>query len=164
MRHKPVPPAPDSLDALWAVYAAVPADPRAESDCCARVVARTAVEDRGDASDWLTFLRALSLARETDEGFKRVDDTPNREALARQFRDSVYGAREVLDTLGEDARNAESVFRAFNAVPRWERETTDWEDVWHKRVRRLLEWAVLFGLAESVAEGYRVTATSDPER
>ncbi|MEE6210139.1 hypothetical protein U3A55_08235 [Salarchaeum sp. III] len=163
MRHKPVPPAPDSLNDLWAVHATVPADPRTESDCCERVVAQTDVEDRGDASDWLAFLRALSLARETDEGFERVHDAPNRETLARRFRDGVYGAREVLNALGENARNAEDVFAAFDAVPRWERETADWEDEWGERVQRLLDWAVLFGLAESTAGGYRVTATSDPE-
>ncbi|QDX40752.1 hypothetical protein [Salarchaeum sp. JOR-1] len=163
MRRKPVPPAPDSLDGLWAVQSAVPDDPRTERDCCARVVARTGVENRDDASDWLAFLRALSLARATDEGFERVDDTPNRATLARRFRDGVYGARDVLDALGETPRSADEVFAAFDAVPRWERETDGWEAEWRERVRRLLEWAVLLGLAETTTGGYRVTATSDPE-
>ncbi|MGB9987584.1 hypothetical protein [Salarchaeum japonicum] len=164
MRHKPVPPAPDALDGLWAVHAAVPDDPRTESDCCARVVARTNVTERGDASDWLTFLRALSLARATDEGFERVDDDPSRAALSRRFRENVYGAQEVLEVLGERPQSADAVFAAFDAVPRWERETEGWADEWRERVRRLLDWAVLFGLAETESGGYRVTATSDPER
>ncbi|GAA0645497.1 hypothetical protein [Salarchaeum japonicum] len=164
MRRKPVPPASDSLDGLWAVHAAVPDDPRTESDCCARVVARTGVEERGDASDWLTFLRALALARETSEGFERVDDHPDTGALAARFRERVYGAREVLDLLCETPRSADAVFATFDAVPRWERETDGWEAEWRERVHRLLEWAVLLGLAEKTTGGYRVTATSDPAR
>lgn len=155
MRLKPVPPVPDSLDALRDVQRAVPLVPGTEEDCCARIVARTSVADRDDASDWLSFLRALGLARETDSGFVREQAEPGRETLAERFRTNVYGAREIRDVLGDDALSADAVFERFDAVPRWERSRNpDWKSTWYERVERLLDWSVLLGLAARTEDGY----------
>ncbi|RNJ25872.1 hypothetical protein Nmn1133_03665 [Halosegnis longus] len=46
--------------------------------------------------------------------------------------------------------------RLRERVPAWERaRTDDWEGTWTRRVERLLEWAVLFGLAKRAGDGYR---------
>jgi hypothetical protein len=107
---------------------------------------------------WLTFLRALELARETDAGFVRERTEPTPDHLRDAFRRRVYGAREVLDSLDADEpRTAETVFEAFEErVPTWEthRAAGDWRDVWRERVGRILGWAVLLGLAAERDGGY----------
>ncbi|MFB6147219.1 MAG: hypothetical protein ABEJ08_05975, partial [Halobacteriaceae archaeon] len=41
------------------------------------------------------------------------------------------------------------------AIPDWERQRrADWRAHWRERTRRLLGWAVWFGLAEATADGY----------
>lgn len=67
MRLKPVPEPPDSLDDLRAFQRAVPLVPGSTDDCCARLRERRGLSDRQTANDWLAFLRALGLARETSE-------------------------------------------------------------------------------------------------
>ena len=159
MRLKPVPDAPDSLDRLAAVQRAVPLVPVAEDDCCARLVRRCELPDRDAARTWLTFLRALELAEETADGSyrrRRVDVDPA--ALRESFRDRVFGARELLDTLdsADGALDADAAFAALRErVPRWERNrSASWEADWRDRTARLLEWCVLFGLAERRDEGH----------
>lgn len=181
MRFKPVPPAPDSLDAVAAVQRAVPLVPGSEEDCCARVLDRTHVVERDEARTWLTFLRALGLVAETESGFvrerrgvrpegeprlartetegSRERNEPERDALAAAFRERVYAADEVLAVLDAADRplSPDEVFdRVVDEVPAWERgkDPGRWRETWRERVRRLLDWAVLLGLAERDGNGY----------
>lgn len=160
MKLKPVPAAPDSLDAVADVQRAVPLVPGSEADCCARVMDRTHVGERDEARTWLTFLRALELARETDAGFVRERRKPEKSAIAAAFREHVFAAEDVLDALADadGPLAADEVFeRVEPTIPQWEREKDPggWRDTWRERVRRLLDWAVLLGLAERVDDGYR---------
>ena len=164
MRLKPVPDAPDSLDGLAAVHGAVPLVPETEDDCCARLVRRCDLPDRDAARAWLTFLRALELAEETaDGGYRRRRTDLDPAALRAAFLDRVFGARELRDALETAAEGDETdplgVDAAFAAlrerVPRWERHrSATWEADWRDRTGRLLEWAALFGVAETRDGGY----------
>ncbi len=157
MQRKPVPPAPASLTRLREVCDAVPLVPEPEDDCCRRLVERADVHDRGEASAWLVFLTALGAVEETDLGYARSRDEPDRAALAADFRENVVLVPEVLDALGDDPQPADEIFsRVRERVPRWERtKRQDWESFWTERVQRRLDWAVLLGLAERADGGYR---------
>lgn len=159
MQRKPVPPAPDSLDAAAAVRETLPLVPQPEDDCCRRVTARTDVDDRGTASAWLVFLAALGLATESEGTYARTTGDRDRAALAAAFRSNVFLARETVGALGDDFRSADDVFEAVSdRVPRWERSKREnWEAFWTERVRRRLDWAVLLGLAVRDGDGYRRT-------
>ena len=157
MRLK-VAPEPRSPAFVREVSAALPIVPGSEDDCCARVIEATDVGSREAAREWITFCRALDLAEETDSGYRRLPDAPDDAALARAFRERVFAASEVRDALETDGpRSVDEVFeRVREAVPTWERNRSpDWQADWRERVRRLLEWAVVFGLAERVDDGYR---------
>ena len=137
---------------------ALPLVPGDENDCCARLLDRTDLTEREVASDWITFLRALSLAERTDAGYRRVRTDPALENLARTFRERVFGADSVLDALSTDEPlDSEEIFeRVRERVPNWERHRrTDWEAGWRERTRRLLDWSVAFGLADHTGAGYR---------
>jgi len=156
MRFK-IAPEPVDVELLSAVHEAVPLVPGSVDDCCARIQARTAVGTREDAREWLTFLRALELAAETDRGYERRRRDPTSAAVADAFERRVFGAREVLAAVdGPDPVSADAAFGALRAdIPTWERNRHgDWEAIWYGRVRRLLEWAVVFGPAARVEEGY----------
>jgi hypothetical protein len=158
MRYKVVP-GPVDGDLLHAVSQAVPLVPGSVEDCCTRIRDRTALASREEAREWLTFCQALGLVGETDRGYYRVRDPPGEGALAAAFEEHVFGAREVLDALGAADRTLDAA-GAFEAVredvPRWERSRDpDWEAEWRERVRRLLEWGVVFGHLERTSEGYR---------
>lgn len=171
MRLKPVPappvdatdgPGTDLLAFLETARLAVPLVPGSEDDCCARLMARVdEVASRDQARTWLTFLRALGLARETASGgFVRTDAPVNRGALADAFRERVFGARELLSILAAAADEPVSAAEAFEAfeptVPNWERHKDPgrWREVWRERVERLLDWAVLLGVAARRDGGY----------
>ena len=173
MRFKVVPALPDAareeppvaLDLLARARDAVPLVPRSEDDCCMRVVNAGVVGARDDASEWLTFARALGLVAESDRGYHRVRDAPDptetagRAALAGRFRERVFGAEELLATLAaaEDGLPVDAAFDRFrDRVPNWERRRhTDTEAVWRERVGHLLDWAVVLGLARWDGERYR---------
>lgn len=162
MEFKPVPEPPERFETLETVRSAVPRVPQPEDDCCLRVQSRIeAVPDRDDASDWLTFLRALGLVDEYDRGYARTGDDPEREQLAERFLDRIVLAETVYEALGDQPATAEAVFeRVRDSVPEWERRRTDdWEAVWRDRVRRLLDWAVLFALATRADGGYQRAST-----
>jgi len=158
MRYKVVP-EPVDHDLLVAVRDAVPLVPGSVEDCCTRIRDRTALPSRERAREWLTFCEALELVASTDRGYHRHRETPDRAALADRFRHRVFGAGEVLDALAaaDGPLGARATFEAVGpAVPRWERERSpDWEGEWADRVRRLLEWGVVFGCVERAAGGYR---------
>ncbi|MFB6091517.1 MAG: hypothetical protein ABEK02_00735 [Haloquadratum sp.] len=158
MRFKLLPDPPDSLAFVAEAQRAVPLVPGSEDDCCARLMRRLDLPSRDVARTWLTFLRALELARETDAGFVRESTDPTPDHVRAAFRERVYGAREVLASLDrDDPRPVDEVFDAFEErVPAWEthRAAGDWRDVWRERVERVLEWAVLLDLAETRDGGY----------
>ena len=157
MQFKVVPPAPDSLEALETARRAVPLVPRSETDCCARVMDRAGVPARDEAKEWLSFMRALGLVAEAERGYHRSREPVAREALAAAFRERVYGAEDLLAALdeGEPASTDEAFERFVGSVPEWERRRhQDWQRVWRERVGRLLDWAVLFGLADREGGGY----------
>lgn len=173
MRFKVVPRLPDeardepvvALDLLSRAGDAVPLVPKSEDDCCMRVVNAGVVGARDDASEWLTFCRALELVAESDRGYHRVRNAPDptteagRAALAERFRERVFGAEHVLAALAdaEDGLTADAAFERFrDRIPNWERRRhTDPERVWRDRVEHLLDWAVVLGLARWDGRRYR---------
>lgn len=160
MRFKAVPDPPGFLSFVAEARAAVPLVPGSEVDCCDRLLARTDLQARDDAREWLTFLRALGLVEKSARGFHRTRNECDRTVLASTFRERVYLAEDTLAVLDEaaDPLDADAVFeRLQDRVPRWERDRhADWEQVWRERVRRILDWAVLLGLAAREESGYRL--------
>jgi hypothetical protein len=158
VRFKLLPEPPESLELVRESQRAVPLVPGSEDDCCARLMRRVGFPARDVSRTWLTFLRALELARETDAGFVREQTDPTPEHLRDAFQRRVYGAREVLASLDADEpRSIEEVFTEFEArVPAWEthRAAEDWRDVWRERVEHILGWAVLLDLVEERDGGY----------
>lgn len=158
MKFKVVPPAPESLDRLNAVWRAVPVVPDAEESCCARLMRDADVPAQDEAKEWLTFCRALDLASEGPRGYSRVRGEFDRDALAEQFREHVYAADEALAVLADaegPLDSAEVFARLRDRVPAWERRrSTDWAETWTERTDRILAWAVLFGLADREGDAY----------
>ncbi|WP_339103303.1 hypothetical protein [Haloterrigena salinisoli] len=178
MRFKPVPDPPADLERVAPILEAVPATAGAVDDCCGRLVDETRLESRDAAETWLVFLRALDLATEESEGYRRVAATSepgqpiDPATLQQPFRDRVYGADAVLEVL-ERAETSLSVADVSDAVhderPGLERGSRSdrrergrgYADDPHERVRRLLEWADLLGLAARTADGDRYRSASD---
>jgi hypothetical protein len=163
MRYKTAPGPVElvDLDTLGAVHAALPLVPGDVDDCCARVVDRTAVPNRDDAREWITFLQALGLAEETPRGYRRVradlDERAGSE-FADRFERGVFGVPALLAALDDaDSLPVQTAFERFRTrVPAWERDRhADWEGVWSERVRRLLAWCAVFGLATRDGDRYR---------
>jgi len=155
VKFKPVPPAPDEFAHVERVQRAVPLVPGTEDDCCARLVDRLGIS-RDAARTWLTFLRALELAEETQSGYRRTDADPTAAGCREAFLTRVFAADAVRETLAEAGPlTAEETFeRVRGRVPTWERHrNTEWADAWRERVARLLDWLVLLDAAERVAEG-----------
>lgn len=163
MKFKLVPPVPDSLDFVREAQRAVPLVPGSEDDCCARLMRRTDLPARDDARTWLTFLRALELATETDAGFTRLSQEPTPEHLRDAFPRRVFGAEELLATLraADEPMTTDEAFARFRErVPQWEhyKNPTEWEDVWQERTGDLLDWLVLLNVAEETDGRYRLVA------
>jgi len=165
VRYKVAPPA-RSLSFLRTAREAVPLVPDREADCCRAIQTATDVSDRETAREYLVFLQALGLVAESDRGYYRTRADFDRVALATAFEDSVFGVDVLLAALGSDTIDADAAFEALrDEIPRWERERhTDWEAVWWERTANLLEWTVLFGLAEKTAEGYRHPTENGTDR
>lgn len=130
--------------------------PAPEDDCCQRIGDRLDCS-RDVAREWITFLRALGLVREAERGFVRLPDGDATAIapgpLGARFRERVHGAAEVIDSLAdaEGGLRAETVAErtAGDALTRWEHDRRpDAAGAWAERVGRLLDWAVLFELAE----------------
>lgn len=152
-----VAPAPVEIAVLEAVHDAVPLVPGSTDDCCARIVARTEIATREDAEAWLPFLDALGLAERTDRGYRRERREIAPAELAAPFRDRVFCVEELLTAVAADGplSAADAFERVRETVPTWERNRhADWEDVWRERVRRLLDWAGLFGCVERRGDEY----------
>ncbi|MEF8784221.1 MAG: hypothetical protein V5A39_03755 [Haloarculaceae archaeon] len=157
MRYKVVP-EPVSYDLLLAARDALPLVPGSVEDCCGRIRDRTEIPSRDAAREWLTFLQALGLAAETDRGFYRGREEPDRDTLAEQFLDGVFGAHEIRDALAaaDGPLAAREVFgRVRETIPHWERDRRpDWESEWTGRIERLLDWGVVFEILERREGGY----------
>lgn len=160
MRFKLVPATPDDFARVREIQEAVPLFPGDENDCCARIMERTGVAPRDEARTWLTFLRALGLAREGPAGFSRVREEPDPGRLRERFRERCYGAETVLEILetADGPLESETVYDRFREeIPAYEqyRWSDQLDEVWGERIERILEWACLFELAERTPEGYR---------
>jgi hypothetical protein len=145
------------------VQAAVPLVPGSEDDCCARLQRRQGFQSRDVSRTWLTFLRALGLAEETDDGFRRTRTEPTLSGIRTGLFDGVLGAAEIAEALSDvTADDPLTPAEAFDAVepliPRWERtRTDDWEEVWRERAGRLLDWLDALGLAERTGNDSETT-------
>ncbi|MFW5957243.1 MAG: hypothetical protein ACOCQ7_02280 [Natronomonas sp.] len=161
VRFKVVPEPPTSIGVIDEFHAALPLVPANEDTCCARLVARTPVDARDRAREWLTFLRALELVEETDDGYRRLRTDSDLEGRRRAFRERVYLVEEVLDAIksADEPLPAETVFAGVETyIPAWERlRHDDPGRIWRDRVARMLEWGVRFDLLERVETGYVVT-------
>ena len=168
MRVKVAPDPGEGRERLAAAHRAVPLVPGSTDDCCARLQSRLDLTSRDAASEWLTFLAALGLATETDRGYERVRGDLDPNTLAPAFREQVFGAREVIETLAaadEPLTAAETFAAVRSMVPTWERNRhQDWEAEWGMRVERLLEWAVLLDLADRREGGYAATSDDPSQR
>ncbi|WP_200531916.1 hypothetical protein [Halorubrum sp. LN27] len=168
MRLKPVPEPPDELDDLRAFQRAVPLVPGSTDDCCARLRERRGLSDRQTANDWLAFLRALGLARETPRGFVRTDAEPTPELVREGLQEGVLLVPEALSALraasAADPLTPDDLFAATReSVPRHDRaRDPNWEATWRGRADRLLRWLALVDLAEPVP-ATEPTEGGDPE-
>ncbi|WP_435073039.1 hypothetical protein [Halorubrum sp. HHNYT27] len=156
MRLKPVPAPPAAVDDLRELQRAVPLVPGSTDDCCARLRDRCDLPDRRTANDWLAFLRALGLVRETSRGFVRTDAEPTPELVREGLREGVLLVPETLAALRAatptDPLTPAGLFEATReSVPRHDRaRDPEWEATWRARAARLLEWLALVDLAERV--------------
>jgi len=137
------------VDYVGDVQAAVPLVPGSETDCCARLGRRLDFPSRDVSRTWLTFLRGLGLARETDAGFRRTRTEPTVSAVRAGLIEGVLGAREIAARVASGPTTLDDAFAAVEPlVPRWERTRTDeWEQVWRARAARLCDWLAVLGLA-----------------
>ena len=160
MRFKWVAEPPATVGAVADVHRAVPLVPASEANCLRRLVDRTdTIDDRDDASRWLTFLRALELVDRTASGYRRERVDLTADELADRLLDGVYGAREIQDTLAAAAEPL-SVQELDDVIdlPTWERHHhADPEGVRRQRLRRLIDWFVLCGVVERTADGLVIT-------
>lgn len=166
MRYK-VAPEPADEDLLFGTHEALPLVPGSVEDCCTRVRDRTAVPSRENAREWITFLQALGFAAETDRGFYRVREVPDRTTLRENFLNRVFGAREIRDTLraaGEPLAPPDVFEQIREIVPRWERDREPaWETEWQDRVETLLAWGVVVGIFEERDGAYTVSEPAASE-
>lgn len=157
MRLKPVPEPPTDLDDIRPFQRAVPLVPGSTDDCCARLRDRCDLPNRQIANDWLAFLRALGLVRETARGFVRTDAEPTPELIREGLRERVLLVPEALDALRESSPaeplTPDALFEATReSVPRHDRaRDPQWEDTWRERADRLLRWLALVDLAAEVS-------------
>jgi len=158
VRLKPVPDPPAAVDDLRELQRAVPLVPGNTDDCCARLRDRCDLPDRRTANDWLAFLRALGLVRETSRGFVRADAEPTPELVREGLREGVLLVPEALAALRAatpaDPLTPDALFEATReSVPRHDRaRDPEWEATWRDRSARLLAWLALVDLAERVDE------------
>ena len=157
MQFKPLPEPPDTLDRLERIRRALPRDAAPEVDCCSRVIERTDVDGRDVAGEWIVFLRALDLASNDAEGYRRTETRIDPHRLGTTFRERIVDVDAVLAELEStdvpvdvDTLSA-SVNRSARTGQRPSFDSRDDPD----RVRRILEWAELFDLVEWVDDGFR---------
>lgn len=159
MKFKVVP-APRSRSFIDEARRALGLVPTSEDDCCGLLMADTDINSRDVAREWLTFLRALGLVAESDGKYYQRQDPPAD--LAATFQERVYAAETVVQTVTdseEPLEPAEVFERVRTEIPQWERNRRqNWDELWHERIERLLEWAVTFELLERVDGAYRYSS------
>lgn len=159
MRFKPVPLPPADRSTVETVREALPADADGVDDCCGRLVDRTSIATREEARSWIAFLRALELATADGAGYRRTSREFDRSGVRAAFRERVYGADAILEILdrAEGPIPAATVHeRLCDERSSIERRSSAGSTDSEERVHRLLEWAILFGLAERAEGGYRL--------
>ncbi|MFW6321947.1 MAG: hypothetical protein ACOC0Z_08840, partial [Halohasta sp.] len=147
MRFKWVVEPPATIAAVGAIQEAIPLVPASEADCLRRLVDRTDhINDRETAREWLTFLRALGLVDRTASGYRRTRQEPSADVVAERLLDSIYGARELQETLAaaDGPLSVDAIVDGSGVnLPTWERHHhTDPEGVRRRRLRRLADWFV----------------------
>ena len=156
MRFKWVAEPPATVDAVQDAHQAIPLVPASEADCLRRLVDRTDVaDDRDDANQWLTFLRALGLLDRTASGYRRERVDLTADELANRLCDGIYGAREIQETLAaaDEPLSVEDLDSVVD-LPTWERHHhADPERVRRQRLRRLVDWFVLCRIVERTGDG-----------
>ena len=159
MRFKWVVEPPATVEAVADAQRAIPLVPASEADCRRRLVDRTdTIDSRDDATEWLTFLRALAVLDKTPSGYRRKRADLTADELADRLVDGIYGARELQSALKQAAEPL-SIDDLDGVVdlPTWERHHhTDADAVRRQRLQRLAEWFVLCGVAERTSEGYGI--------
>jgi len=163
MRFKHVPAAPSSVERVFEARRAVPLVPDTQDDCCARLMERCGFPERDEAAKWLTFLRALGLVAEHQQGYARTREDVAADELADAFLAGVYLAPAVRDAVvdADEPVTGDTVFDAVaEAVPQYERNKypDSWREVWGKTVARELDWLSLLG-ALRVTDGGRYEPT-----
>ncbi len=160
MRFKWVPEPPETVEALEAIHRAIPLVPASESTCLQRLVDReTAIETRDEATQWLTFLRALDAVDQTPSGYRRLQADLRDNELCGRLIEGIYGARELRDLLAsaDEPLSVEPIVDRAAELPTWDRHHhTDHQRVHRRRHRRLVDWFVLCGMVEKAATGYRL--------
>lgn len=160
MRTKAIPPAPDDLDELVAVQAAIPLVPEPHESCCVRLAQRVEGIDKDSARTWIAFMAALGLVESGELGYVRTDRDVSASTLRDPFCERVFGVDAVLAALETaDSLDADGAFDAIrDDVPQWERHRNPqtWEQSWRERVGDLLAWAALFGLVRRDGSRYRL--------
>ncbi|MFW5978236.1 MAG: hypothetical protein ACOCP2_03275 [Halohasta sp.] len=158
MRFKWVVEPPAAIEAVRDIQQAIPLVPASEGDCLRRLVDRTDIDDREDASEWLTFLRALTLVDRTPSGYRRERVDLTADKLADRLCEGIYGAREIRNALAAaDGPLSVEDLDGVVDLPTWERHHhADPEGVRRQRLQRLADWFVLCGVAERTAAGYLI--------
>jgi len=156
MRFKWVAEPPATVGAVVDIQRTIPLVPASEADCLRRLADRTdTIDGRDDASQWLTFLRALGLIDRTASGYRRERVDLTADELVDRLLDGIYGAREIHDTLAaaDEPLSAEDLDGVVD-LPTWERHHhADAEGVRRQRLRRLVDWFVLCGVVERTPDG-----------
>jgi hypothetical protein len=158
VRYKTVP-GPCDLDRVQEIHAAVPADPEATDDCCARLCTVGSVQNRDAAREWLPFLTALGLASRTDAGYHRLD-WRERAHLAESFENHVLGANELLGVVERDGpMSVERLFvdptvreAVVTGAPE-QHESPHQQRAIKSRIERLVGWSEVLGLLSRNSAG-----------
>jgi hypothetical protein len=160
VRYKVVPPV-RSVSFLREASECLPLVPGTVEDCCTRIRDGTDLQSRDMAREYLTFLQALGLAEEAEQGFYRPREAPGGDELRDAYRARVFGADAVIDAVASGVETPDAVFEGAvePTVPRWERDRDQhWRATWRERTERLLEWGVTFGTLERAGDDrYRPT-------
>ena len=150
MQYRRVPP-PADVETLTAVWEAVPPSSKTTEDCCGRICARTEVDSREHASDWLVFLTALGCVEDDGGSYHRGETLPTVETLGQRFVSSVFGVDAVLAQLETDeALSPDDVLHRLEHSLRERIERAG--DTSY--VEQVLGWAVVFGHTREESDGY----------
>ncbi|WP_345779411.1 hypothetical protein [Natrinema sp. SYSU A 869] len=135
MQFKPVPEPPTDRTLLATVCRTLPATASDVDDCCQHLIDETPLETRRRGS--------LFCARSRSRTDSDTPDDLEQDELERA--DGSLTANEVAAAIQSERQQSGD----------WRRRSNRDEKAQRERVERLLEWAVLLGLAEKPGDGYR---------